>query len=238
MSDTDAAPESKRRASALSRAELWGRVEATTRIASLVAIPVVLAIVGWMVQDQLAARTVSKDYVQLAVSILSQPKQADTDPALRSWAVELLNENSPVKFSTAIATQLKSGAATLPIDQSDNLRALAQSYYNTGEYAKAEAALQQALVLQEKAFGPEHPAVSDSLSDLGTVYFAKGDFSRAEALFQRALAIREKALGSSDPGIARILSALAAISDAKGDAERAQTLRQRADVIYRHAATK
>ena len=79
------------------------RIETIAKVASLIAIPVVLAGVGWLVQDKLATRTVSKDYVQLAVSILSQPKQAGIDPALRSWAVELLNDNSPVKFSTEVS---------------------------------------------------------------------------------------------------------------------------------------
>jgi len=101
-------------------ADKWSRAEAIAKIVSLVAIPIILAVVGWLVQDKLASSTVSKDYVQLAVSILSQPKQTDIDPALRSWAVELLNHNSPVKFSTEIARQLQSGGATLPIEQSEN----------------------------------------------------------------------------------------------------------------------
>lgn len=216
----------------------WARAETAAKIGSLVAIPVVLAIVGWLVQDKLAARTVNKDYVQLAVSILSQPKQAAIDPALRSWAVELLNENSPVKFSAEVSGQLRTGVATLPLEQSENLRALARSYSDAGNYAKAEAALQQALALQEKEFGSDHPAVSDTLANLATLYLAMGDFPKAETYYKRALAIREKTLGPDDVNVARLLSNLATVYDAKGDFPAAQILRQRAEAIYRMASSK
>lgn len=219
-------------------ADSWSRAEAIAKIGSLVAIPVVLAVVGWLVQDKLATRTVSKDYVQLAVSILSQPRQAGIDPALRSWAVELLNDNSPVKFSAEVAGQLRSGVATLPIEQSENLRALAGSYADTGDYAKAEASLREALALQEKEFGSEHPAISDTLANLGTLYLAKGDLQQAEVSYQKALAIRERILGPSDTNVARLLSNLATVYDAKGDARKALVLRHRADAIYRSVGPK
>lgn len=89
---------------------------AVAKILSLIAIPVVLAVVGWLVQDKLATRTVSKDYVQLAVSILSQPKQSEMDPALRNWAVELLTKihqsSSPKRLqrSFALARSLCQGS--------------------------------------------------------------------------------------------------------------------------------
>jgi len=214
-----------------SSADKWVRAEAIAKIVSLIAIPVILAIVGWLVQDKLATSTVSKDYVQLAVSILSQPKQADIDPALRSWAVELLNHNSPVKFSTEIARQLQSGRATLPIEQSENLQALGELYLKSGNYAKAEVLLLEALALQVKLLGGDHPAVADSLANLGTLYLALGNSRQAEAMFQQALQIQEK-IGSS-ANVARLLTDLAAVYDARGDSVKAQTFRHRAGDIYR-----
>ena len=49
--------------------------ERTARIASLVAIPVVLAIIGAIIQETLSRSTVSRDYVQLAVSVLTADKK-------------------------------------------------------------------------------------------------------------------------------------------------------------------
>ena len=64
----------------------WERI---ARIVSLVAIPVVLAIIGAVIQATIGRSTVSRDYVQLAVSILTADKDK-TPPELRDWAVNLL----------------------------------------------------------------------------------------------------------------------------------------------------
>src|ERR1700739_2903823 len=48
--------------------------ERTARILSLVAIPVVLAIVGALIQGTLNRTAVRRDYVQLAVSVLTSEK--------------------------------------------------------------------------------------------------------------------------------------------------------------------
>jgi WD40 repeat protein len=87
--------------------------EAVARITSLVAIPVVIAIVGAVIQEGLGKNTVSRDYVQMAVSILTADA-SKTPPPLRSWAVDMLDKNSPVKFSDEVAAELKSGAIGLP----------------------------------------------------------------------------------------------------------------------------
>jgi WD40 repeat protein len=87
--------------------------ERTARIVSLVAIPVVLAIIGGVIQATLSKGTVSSDYVKLAVSILTAEKSKTPDD-LRGWAVDLLDANSPVKFSKEIADRLKGGEIALP----------------------------------------------------------------------------------------------------------------------------
>lgn len=103
----------------------WGKIERLSRILSVAAIPVVLGIGGWIVQNQLQNQTaivqqqlqnqtVSKDYVQLAVSILREPDQSKVRPELRGWAVDLLNAYSTVKLNEEIAKQLKSGQVVLP----------------------------------------------------------------------------------------------------------------------------
>lgn len=88
----------------------WERI---ARIVSLVAIPVVLAIIGAVIQATIGRSTVSRDYVQLAVSILTADEDK-TPPELRDWAVDLLNENSPIKFSKEVAARLKGGEIGFP----------------------------------------------------------------------------------------------------------------------------
>jgi murein L,D-transpeptidase YcbB/YkuD len=92
--------------------DLWDFAERITRILSLLAIPVVIAIVGALIQSSLARRTVSQQYVQVAVSILTSKEKLD--PSLRSWAVDLLNDNSPTHLSQTVKLKLKEGSVTLP----------------------------------------------------------------------------------------------------------------------------
>jgi hypothetical protein len=91
----------------------WDYLERIAKILSLIAIPVILAVGGWWIQNALSQRTVSKDYVELAVSILSKP-EGEVDTGLRAWAVDLLNANSPVPFEEEIAKKLSKGEVTLP----------------------------------------------------------------------------------------------------------------------------
>jgi WD40 repeat protein len=91
----------------------WEKLERAAKVLSLVAIPVALAFGGWLIQNSLAERSVSQEYVKLAVTILKEPKDK-TDNLLRSWAADLLNQNSPTKFSPEVLRALKEGQAVLP----------------------------------------------------------------------------------------------------------------------------
>jgi WD40 repeat protein len=90
----------------------WDRIEVAARVLSLIAIPVVLAIVGWAIQESLASRSVSQEYVKLAISILKEKKD-QVDPSIRDWAADLLNQNSPTKFGEIALAKLKAGDVDL-----------------------------------------------------------------------------------------------------------------------------
>ena len=94
----------------------WETAERISKTLSMVAIPVVLAFGGWMIQQRLQNQTLNRDYVQLAVSILKEPPDSKIDPEMRTWAVQLLNDNSPTRFNSAVFAQLKSGTVQLPED--------------------------------------------------------------------------------------------------------------------------
>ena len=87
--------------------------ERLSKTLSIAAIPVVLAVGGWLIQRQLQDQTVRRDYVQLAVSILQNPDSSKISPEIREWAVDLLNENSPTPLNQEAVQRLKSGAVTL-----------------------------------------------------------------------------------------------------------------------------
>lgn len=76
--------------------------------------PILLAVGGWLLQDTVSRRSVSHQYVSLAVSILKEPIAEVT---LRDWAVDILNEHSPVSFDPETSQRLKSGELSLPTDR-------------------------------------------------------------------------------------------------------------------------
>jgi hypothetical protein len=94
-------------------AGMLDQLEKIAKILSSIAIPLVLVIFGWLVQNSLSERNVSQEYVKLSISILRESKDM-IEPSLRNWAVDLLNQNSPTKFSAAAIQALKTGQATLP----------------------------------------------------------------------------------------------------------------------------
>ena len=78
------------------------------------------------------------------------------------------------------------------------LNNLAVIYQMQGRYAEAEPLYKRALAINEKALGPEHPAVGTSLNiSLGST--TQGRYTEAESLYERVLANRIKYFGNSHP---------------------------------------
>lgn len=91
------------------------RLLVLSQIFSILAIPVVLALVGFWVQRSLQEQQIKRDYVSLAVSLLLPKKEGEkeTTPELRSWATELLNDSSPVKLSKEQSQSLRRNGLSL-----------------------------------------------------------------------------------------------------------------------------
>src|SRR4029450_10248842 len=96
------------------------------------------------------------------------------------------------------------------VEVAASLSTLAALYLTQSRYVETEQLAQRALVLREKALGPEHPAVIVPLVTLSEVYVEQGRFAQAEPLARRALAVAEKALGSAHPETATALDPRAA----------------------------
>jgi serine/threonine protein kinase/tetratricopeptide (TPR) repeat protein len=83
------------------------------------------------------------------------------------------------------------------------------TYYDIGEYEKAESMHRRGLELRELAFGRTNVLVADSLCSLGEVLAARGDETNAEPMQREALHIRRSLLGNNHPDVVASLKALA-----------------------------
>lgn len=83
-----------------------------------VAVPIVVAILGAVINSSIGKAQVQADYVGLVVEILARPIPEDedaqkSDQALREWAVDVLAQNSPVTLEEDLQALLKQGAVNL-----------------------------------------------------------------------------------------------------------------------------
>ncbi len=73
-----------------------------------------------------------------------------------------------------------------------SLNNLAELYRAQGKYAEAEPHYQRALVIREKALGPEHPQVAQSLENYATLLRETGRNTEAAKMEACGKAIRAK----------------------------------------------
>ncbi len=85
------------------------RAKNLATIVSAIAIPIVLALAGYFVQRELSNEGLKKDYVGIAAGILKEDA-AKQEPELRTWAVKVLDDNSPVPFSKKAKEGLIAGS--------------------------------------------------------------------------------------------------------------------------------
>jgi tetratricopeptide (TPR) repeat protein len=104
------------------------------------------------------------------------------------------------------------------------LAKLAATYQEVGRYSEAETAYNQALLGQERAFGPKNLALTDTLNAMAYFYYDREQDDKAMSLAERSLAICQSNLGPKHPRTAWALSIMSLAYDGKGkfpEAERA-----------------
>jgi tetratricopeptide (TPR) repeat protein len=80
--------------------------------------------------------------------------------------------------------------ATEPLDSvAQRLNNLAGLYYTLGRYTEAEALLSQALEIDQKCYGPEHPNIARDLNNLAALSKSTNRLSEAESLMRRSAVI-------------------------------------------------
>lgn len=92
---------------------LLEKFEKLSKIIAAVAVPFLIGVGGWWIQDALSRRDTDQDYVELAISILSKP-QNETSSELREWATNLLAETSPIEIPPGLKQKLGGGEIRLP----------------------------------------------------------------------------------------------------------------------------
>lgn len=93
-------------------------------IVASIAVPLVIAWVGGEYNARIKEAENRIRYVELAISQLRSTPTPETT-ALREWAVELLDSQSPIKLSEAAKTQLKSYALPFTLSASASGSAVA-----------------------------------------------------------------------------------------------------------------
>lgn len=79
---------------------------------------------------------------------------------------------------------------------------IARIFYEMGVYKRALNYYQNALTINEKVLGLEHPDTATSYNNIAGVYKNMGDYDTALEFYQKALAITEKVLGLEHPSTA------------------------------------
>ena len=78
-----------------------------------------------------------------------------------------------------------------------------------GELDKAKPLFEQALEIDKKAYGSDHPEVALGLNNLASLLRELGELDKAKPLLEQALEIWKKAHGSDHPSVATGLNNLA-----------------------------
>ena len=96
---------------------------------------------------------------------------------------------------------------------------LGQILQARGDYEAARGSFQAGLEWLERAYGPEHPAVTGPLKNLVNVYVLTGNLPQAERSGRRAVEVnsRHPDVGPAHPQTASAMHSLAAVLTAKGD---------------------
>jgi hypothetical protein len=108
--------------------ETLKKAKEVAAIFALVAVPIIVAWGTQMIQNRISEEGMRKDYVALAIGILTKKKDEQPDIELRQWAVEIVDKNSPVHLPASLKTKLGMGGAAFDLTWSsgkfDDLRGI------------------------------------------------------------------------------------------------------------------
>ena len=115
---------------------------------------------------------------------------------------------------------------------------IGNTYFELGDYPKAEELQRQALRLRRALFGETNRFVADSLNDLSLPLQRRGVLPEAETLRREALAIKRHLFGNEHPDVAKLISNLADLLLERGQPAEAETIQREALAIQRRLLPK
>lgn len=145
-------------------------IERIIKVLSTIAIPVVIAYFGWQIEQRISSNNLKKEYVDLSISILTSEKTIE--PSIRSWAIDILQDNSPVKLMPAAIAELEAGAILFTkktADESFENEQYSQALYYYNELKKDE---------------PNNP---ENYSKTAYALFKQGNYEKALDEYNKAI---------------------------------------------------
>ncbi|WP_299393224.1 hypothetical protein [Pelagibius sp.] len=89
----------------------WSKAQSVATIFATVAVPIIVAFAGYVVNANLKDRDVKLRTTELAIAILREdPKNSPETPQLRQWAAEVIDQYSGVSFPEGALDELRENA--------------------------------------------------------------------------------------------------------------------------------
>ncbi len=137
-------------------------------------------------------------------------------------------------FASAVSTLRQLGARGR-LELVTALRGQARNLAHRAEHARARAAIDEALVLMERAIGPDSPGLAAILVDVAAVAQLANHHAAAEAALRRSIELRRAAFGPHSPSLAWSLNDLGAYLNRTGRSAEAAAVLAEAVAIWRAA---
>jgi eukaryotic-like serine/threonine-protein kinase len=175
------------------------------RLGVVVSAAVLLLLIGFSVAQTIALRRVSRErdradrVTDLMINMfkVSNPSEARGNTVT---AREVLDKASK---------DIQNGWSNDPELKAKMLYTMGRTYASLGLYTRAQPLIEQAVAIQRRVLGPEHPDTLSSLNLLASVLRREGHYAEAEKLNRQTLEIRRRVLGPEHPDTLVSMNSLA-----------------------------
>lgn len=133
----------------------WKKAQVLSTMLAAVLVPLVIGLIGHLINQSIKSNELSLNYIRLAVGILKEEPKPRTEN-LRAWAIDVVNNYSEVKLSTDARRELQE--SPLPLIESTDSNPLSERV----EYLNQQAAMGRN-VPQDLPFGISQHTLLDSL---------------------------------------------------------------------------
>ncbi|MEH1880483.1 tetratricopeptide repeat protein [Nostoc sp.] len=192
------------------------------------------ALVGWFLQEQLAASGETKSVLEttFATAMIAKAQSLPVSP--NSKQIESIKDVVPhlEDLAQRIIAEIKQAKeaqiislASIPNDQVIRVfLGIGRFYEGQGLYKLAEPWHEQCVNVCQALFDGDHPHVTSSLNNLALLYDSQGRYSEAEPLYTQTLEMRKRLFDGDHPDVATSLNNLAFLYNSQGRYSKAEPL--------------